>query len=226
MAFNLTERIEKLDAAVQPITPTDLMPEAGRKILLAEFVKMLQSEAGSRTGEDIESVHDMRVAIRKMRSLFRLLAPYYKRNTISPFKTELRHLAWTLGAVRDLDVLIEDIRVYQLTLKPAKQADLQQAIDELDQQRQTARVELVELLDSRLYRRLIKDYSKFLLTEGEGAKPLPKDQVTPSQVRHILPIIIYDRLAAVRAYNDVLAEADAPTLHELRIEFKQLRYTL
>lgn len=226
MAFNLAERIEKLNVAVQPITPDDLMAEAGRKILLAEFVKMLQNEAGSRTGEDIENVHDMRVAIRKMRSLFRLLATYYKRNTISPYKTELRHLAWTLGAVRDLDVLIEDIRAYQVKLKAAKQADLQQAIDELDRQRQTARVELVELLDSRLYRRLIKDYSKFLLTEGEGAKPLPKDQVMPSQVRHILPVIIYDRLAAVRAYNDILAEADSPTLHELRIEFKQLRYTL
>lgn len=226
MAFNLAERIEKLNASVQPVTPDDLMAEAGRKILLAEFVKMLQNEAGSRTGEDIENVHDMRVAIRKMRSLFRLLSPYYKRSSISPFKTELQHLAWTLGAVRDLDVLIEDIHAYQLTLKAAKQADLQQAIDELDKQRQTARAELVDLLDSRLYRRLIKDYSKFLLTDGEGAKSLPKDEVTPMQVRHILPIIIYHRLAAVRAYNDVLAEAEPAVLHELRIEFKQLRYTL
>lgn len=226
MAFNVAERIEKLNVAVQPVTPDDLMAEAGRKILLTEFVKMLENEAGSRTGEDIESVHDMRVAIRKMRSLFRLLSPYYKRTSISPYKTELQHLAWTLGAVRDLDVLIEDIRVYQLTLKAAKQADLQQAIDELDNQRQTARAELVELLDSRLYRRLIKDFSKFLLTPGEGAKSLPKDEVTPVQVRHILPIIIYQRLAAVRAYNDVLAEAEATLLHELRIEFKQLRYTL
>jgi len=225
MAFNLGERIEKLSAAIQPVSPDDVMAEAGRKILLAEFVKMLAQEADSRTGEDIESVHDMRVAIRKMRSLFRLLSPYYKRS-ISPFKTELRHLAWTLGAVRDLDVLIEDIRAYQLKLKAAKQADIQQAIDVLDQQRQKAREELVELLDSRLYRRLIKDFSKFLLTEGEGAKSLPKDEVTPVQVRHILPIIIYHRLAAVRSYDAVLAEADSATLHALRIEFKQLRYTL
>ncbi len=131
MAFNVAERIDKLNVAVQPVTPDDLMAEAGRKILLAEFVKMMQNEAGSRTGEDIESVHDMRVAIRKMRSLFRLLSPYYKRTSISPYKTELQHLAWTLGAVRDLDVLIEDIRVYQLTLKAAKQADLQQALQRL-----------------------------------------------------------------------------------------------
>jgi CHAD domain-containing protein len=226
MALTLAERVEKLKASIQPVTADDPMAEAGRKILLAEFVKMLQHETGSRSGEDVEDVHQMRVATRRMRSLFRLLQPYYKRNAVRDFKTELRHLAWTLGAVRDLDVLIDDIRTYQAKLKAAKQADIQQAIDEMDKQRESVRHELVDLLDSRLYRRLVKDFSKFVMTAGEGAKAVPKDEVLPVQVRHILPIIIYHRLAAVRAYDRVLAEADAPTLHALRIELKQLRYTL
>ncbi len=226
MAFNLAERIEKLSTAIQPVAAEDNIAEAGRKILLAEFVKVLQHEEGSRSGADIEDVHDMRVAIRKTRSLFRLLKPFYKRSAISTFKGELRHLAWTLGGVRDLDVLIEDIRAYQATLKAPQQADLQQAIDDLDKQREATRHELLDVLDSRLYRRLIKDYSKFLTTAGDGAKAIEKDIVTPVQVRHILPIIIYHRLAAVRAYDSILAEADAPTLHALRIELKQLRYTL
>jgi CHAD domain-containing protein len=226
MALNVAERIDKLSAAIQPVVPDDNMAEAGRKILLAEFVAMLQHETGSRSGEDIEDVHHMRVATRRMRSLFRLLRPYYKRSSTRTFTTELRHLAWTLGAVRDLDVLIDDVRTYQATLKAPQQADLQQAIDELDKQRENVRHELVDLLDSRLYRRLLKDFSKFLTTSGDGAKAIPKDEVLPIQVRHILPIIIYHRLAAVRAYDSVLAEADAPTLHALRIELKQLRYTL
>src|SRR5258706_11423347 len=117
MAPNLAERIEKLSAAIQPVAADDNIAEAGRKILLAEFVKMLQHETGSRTGEDIEDVHDMRVATRRMRSLFRLLKPYYKRSAVQADKTELRHLAWTLGAVRDLDVLIDDVRTYHATLK-------------------------------------------------------------------------------------------------------------
>jgi len=125
-----------------------------------------------------------------------------------------------------LDVLIDDIRAYQAALKAPQQADIQQAIDELDKQRETARHELVDVLDSRLYRRLVKDYSKFLTTEGDGTKAADKVGVTPVQVRHILPIIIYQRLAGVRAFDPILAEANAPTLHALRIEFKQLRYTL
>ncbi len=226
MALNLAERIEKLSAAIQPVEVEDSMAEAGRKILLAEFVKMLEHETGSRTGEDIEDVHDMRVATRKMRSLFRLLDAYYKRNAIRDYKTELRHLASTLGTVRDLDVLIDNIRAYQETLKAPQQADLQQAIDELDKQRETVRRELIDVLDSRLYTRLVKDFSKFLTTPGDAAKTTPKDEVVPTQVRHILPIMIYQRVAAVRAYDSVLADADAPTLHALRIELKQLRYAL
>src|SRR5262249_50008344 len=50
--------------------------------------------------------------------------------------------------------------------------------------------------------------------------------VTPSQVRHLLPAMIYDRLAAVRAYEGVIDVAPEPTLHALRIEFKRLRYTV
>ncbi len=226
MALNLAERIEKLSTAIQPVVVEDNMAEAGRKILLAEFVKMLQHETGSRTGEDIEDVHDMRVATRKMRSLFRLLDAYYKRNTIRDYKTELRHLASTLGTVRDLDVLIDDIRTYQATLNAPQQADLQQAVDELDNQREVVRHDLVEALDSRLYNRFIKGFSKFLTVSGEEAKSTSKDEVVPVQVRHILPIMIYQRVAAVRAYDSVLVDADAPTLHALRIELKRLRYTL
>ena len=226
MAFNLAGRIEKLSTAIQPVVADDNIAEAGRKILLAEFVKMLQHEEGSRTGADIEDVHDMRVATRKTRSLFRLLKPYFKSIVIKSFNGDLRHLASTLGEVRDLDVLIEDIRTYQATLKAPQQADIQQAVDELDKQREAMRHELINVLDSRLYRRLIKDYSKFLTTAGEGTKSIDKDSVTPVQVRHVLPILIYERLAAVRAFDPILAEADAPTLHALRIQLKQLRYTL
>ena len=56
MAFNLAERIEKLSTTIQPVAAEDNIAEAGRKILLAEFVKVLQHEEGSRSGADIEAV--------------------------------------------------------------------------------------------------------------------------------------------------------------------------
>src|SRR5262249_1290141 len=56
----------------------------------------------------------------------------------------------------------------------------------------------------------------------------PDDSIVPYQVRHVLPGLIYDRLAAVRAYDVALEEetSDLLMLHALRVEFKRLRYTV
>jgi CHAD domain-containing protein len=45
-------------------------------------------------------------------------------------------------------------------------------------------------------------------------------------VRHVAPALIYERLAAVRAYDGHLANASLAELHRLRIQGKELRYTL
>ena len=66
----------------------------------------------------------------------------------------------------------------------------------------------------------------FLTTPGKGARAIDDDEVYPVQVRYLLPVLIYAHLGAVRAYDHVLAGADAPTLHALRIEFKRLRYAV
>src|SRR5688572_21869623 len=96
----------QLESQVQSVSPQDTMAEAGRKVLLADFIKMLKHEAGARTGEDIEDVHDMRVATRRMRSALRLFESYFKPKWVDAYSRRLRKIARALGVVRDLDVLI------------------------------------------------------------------------------------------------------------------------
>lgn len=224
MAYNPAQQIEKITPAIAPVLPEDSMAEAGRKILLAELCKMLQHEAGSRTGENIEDVHDMRVAIRRMRSMIRLLTPYIKRKATRAHNRDLRRLGRVLGEVRDLDVMIEQLQNYQTTLDADVQPVLQTVIDELNSRRSEAREALNDYFDKKSYHRFVKSFCDFL------TQPLPerrhKDGVIPYQVRHVLPMLIYDRLAAVRAYETILDQADTRTLHALRIEFKRLRYLL
>lgn len=223
MALSVEERIANLETSVEAVLPTDTMAEAGRKVLLTELIEMLKHEAGSRTGEDVEDVHDMRVAIRRLRSAFRLLAPYYKVKDVRPYSKSLRRLGWVLGDVRDLDVLIDNLREFQLTLNADGQADLQTTIDELDERRIAARKDLIVTFDSKTHRRFVKAFGEFVTTP---IKAKQNGEVSPTQVRHLLPGMIYDRLAAVRAYEDRLEDADATRLHALRIEFKRLRYTV
>lgn len=226
MGFNLGEQIEKLESAIQSIQPEDTMAEAGRKALLGQLANMLKHETASRAGTDPEDIHQMRVAIRRTRSGLRLLHPYLKKRVIRHYNRELQHLARVLGKARDLDVLLENKRAFQATLPSERQANIQNSIDYLEQQRAKAQVMLNEQLGSKAHRRFIKAWAEFLTTPEEGLKRTHDNGVQPLQVRHVLPTIIYQQLAHALAYENALKDADAPTFHALRIEFKHLRYTI
>lgn len=216
----------QLQEKIQPVQPDDAIAEAGRKVLQGEFLKMLQHEPGTRTGEDIEDVHKMRVAIRQMRSAFGLLDSNFKAGALRGFQKDLKRVMSALGAVRDLDVMIRDLSDFPLPADELQATAMREVIESLDQRRTVAREDLIEVLESKSYRRFLKDFSEFLMTPGAGVRKLDEDAVVPYQVRHVLPPMIYEHVAAVRAYDTVLAEADVPTLHALRIEFKRLRYVV
>lgn len=219
--------VEHLQAHLQDVRSDDTMAEAGRKILLQDFVQMLSKEEGVRLGDDPEFVHDMRVATRRMRSAFRIFEDYYKAKPVRPFISQLRSLARALGAVRDLDVLIADFTRYQSQLDQAEAREaLTDVVAKLDRKRQKARRKLIAHLDSKSYRGFVKAYAVFLTSPGKSTKNVDGQIATPYQVRHILPVMIHDHLATVRAYDTVLADADVHTLHALRIEFKRLRYAI
>jgi CHAD domain-containing protein len=200
------------------------MAEAGRKILRFHFERMLANEAGTREGNDIEALHDMRVATRRQRAAFRFVAPFYKRKAIRPFRDELQTLAGGLGAVRDLDVLIDSARSYQVGLEGTIATAFQPLLDEWDSKREAARDEMLAYLDSDTYRNFKDAYGKFLETAGAGARSAATAE--PQLVQHILPAELWSHYSAVRAYEAVLPWASIETLHALRIEGKRLRYLL
>jgi inorganic triphosphatase YgiF len=105
------------------IRPDDPMNKAGRKTLRLHFERMLAHKAGTQLGEDIEELHDMRVATRRMRAAFRLFSPYFDPKTIQPYLKGLRQIGRALGPVRDLDVFEDKAQQYLATL-PTGQADV------------------------------------------------------------------------------------------------------
>lgn len=204
--------------------PDDPLAEAGRKALLYHFERMLLHEPGARLGEDIEALHDMRVATRRMRSAFRLFKPAYTPKTTRPFRNELRAIAGSLGAVRDLDVALEKARRYA---GEHGGADLSPLLAQWEARRSEARDSLIIELESKRFARFVKHFERFLRTPGAGAAPEPEpDSPAPHQVRHVAPTLIAAHVAQVRAYEPIAAGASIAALHALRIEFKRLRYTL
>jgi CHAD domain-containing protein len=202
------------------------MSEAGRKVLRFHFWRMLKHEAGTRTGEDIEELHDMRVATRRMRAALRVFGPYFKASVVRPYAVGLRRTARALGAVRDLDVFMQKAQAYLETL-PAEQAqDLDPLLSTWRSQREQAREEMVSYLDSTKYRDFVEAFGLFLEKPGAGARKAKTFPPKPTLVRHVAPPLIYARWSAVQAFGPALDGASVAMLHALRIECKRLRYSL
>src|SRR6476619_2057050 len=67
---------------------------------------MLAHEPGTRTGEDIEDLHQMRVSVRRMRATLKAAHPLLDAPWADDLRAELGWLGGALGPVRDLDVLL------------------------------------------------------------------------------------------------------------------------
>jgi CHAD domain-containing protein len=208
------------------VLPDDPMSEAGRKVLRFHFERMLEHEPGTRLGEDIEELHDMRVATRRMRSAFRVFSPYFDPDVLRPFLKGLRRTGRALGSVRDLDVFMEKAQGYLDGLPEEERSCLDPLLTNWREQREAARTQMLEYLDGKKYQRFVRDFGQFLLTEGAGALPVPADKPLPHRVCQLVPTLIYDRYQVVRGYETVIEGAPIETLHALRIDCKRLRYSL
>ena len=207
------------------ITADDILAEAGRKVLRFHFARMLAKEAGTRSGADIEDLHGMRVATRRMRAAWRVFGDGFRPNRTRRLRGRLRIVAGRLGAVRDLDVLLEAAVTHQAALGTREAAAFEPLLAAWRDEREAARIVLLRELDSPDYVRLVEDYRAFVVAEGDAVLP-PASPVSPHRVRDTAGSRIWLAYEQVRAYESVLRWADIETIHQLRIAGKWLRYTL
>lgn len=207
------------------VTAEDTLAEAGRKVLRFHYARMLARETGTRSGDNAEDLHGMRVATRRMRAAWRVFGAGFRPRRTRRLRSRLRVVAGRLGAVRDLDVLIEGLEQYLAALELPEAELVQPLLGAWRAQRDAARSLLLRELDSPEYATLVDEYAVFVRTEGEAALPLASP-TTPHRVRDTAPAHIWAAYGNVRAYERVLPWADLETVHQLRIAGKWLRYTL
>jgi len=225
-------------AAAEPIAPTvptltagktpgiladDHVAEAARKVLRFHLARMLVQEPGARDG-DVDALHKMRVATRRQRAAWRVFGEAFRSGRTRRYRGRLREVAARLGAVRDLDVLLEGADEYRADLPTTEQRALEPLLTAWRDHREDARRLLMRELASDGYRRWLDDYVDFVRTDGAAVRPV--GPVQPHRVRDTAPSRIWAAYEVVRGYEPVLRWADVETLHDLRIAGKWLRYTL
>jgi CHAD domain-containing protein len=172
----------------------------------------------------------MRVATRRMRAALRVFVGYVDPATMKPYLKALRRTGRTLGTVRDLDVFYEKTQRYLQTLPEGSQDDLEPLLVAWRARREEARATMIDYLDSSPFARFTRRFGEFLEKPGAGAVPpfTADGEPRPRHVRDALPVVLFERLAAVRAFDEWVGGQDVPLTryHRLRIAAKGLRYTL
>jgi len=212
------------------VSADDTMVEAARKVLTLHFQRVLHHEAGTRAGEDIEELHGMRVAMRRMNAALRVFSDYADSTRLEMVRKGVRRAGRKLGGVRDLDVFWVRAQAYLDTLPPERQGDLAPLRDAFEVERERARNRLLAYLNSDRYG-TFKQRTAELLQRADAWK-LPKltrkGDPMPYRVRHVAPLAVYEQAMALLANDEWVTGARPPLkrLHRLRIAARRFRYTL
>ena len=205
---------------------TDPIAEAARGLLAAQLRIIHAHFEDVARRADVTSVHEMRKAIRRSLTAVTLFAPYFEPETMPAFHPPLRKIMKRLGRARDLAILGQNLDAYLQAQPTNREAhDHLTRLREHIQTRQTAaETQFQTYLQREKWRTFWQDYASFLQTPGAGVLPPPL--YAPTQVRHLLPVLIYQRLANVLAFGDHLEQATLAEMHQLRLQAKELRYAL
>ena len=196
-----------------PIYPGDALAEAGRKVLARLLDRLVEREEQARAG-DVVALKQMRVATRRMRAGWRSFAGAYSRREVRRYVDQLRAVARRLGAVRDLDVLLENLPT---------DADLDALRGAWQARREELWQELIGALDSADYRRFLDDYRAFVERPGQAATARGRS----SRVADAAASLIWAAYERMRiAQPPQRPSVDPEHLHALRIAARQFRYTL
>jgi len=169
--------------------------------------------------DDVEALHDFRVALRRLRSVLRAFRPLFGDALSGKLRRRLRDLAAATGEARDAEVQLLWIQEARQKLPAGKRTGvawlLARLVERRDHAYETVRRDVAPAFD-KLERRLRR---------ALGAVEAPEADVAP------FGVAVGERLAAEAAELEqrlalVHTAADEGEAHRARVEIKRIRYLL
>ncbi len=257
----LGDKLPKLDRAmslgrrrtfdVDEVGPDSSVEDLLRFEIATGVDRLLDHDPGLRVGgSDIEYVHQARVATRRLRSDLRTFAKLLDPTWTTRIRDDLKWLGAVLGAVRDADVLDENLTLQAAGSAPNDAPAFAALHAELHRQRQRARSDLLGAIETERYFDLLDDLAAAVANppvrapapdragplgeqdeedgdrEEEGRDGPHRPGIEPAAPA---ALVLHDLLRRPwRQLRQAVRTAGAhPTdeqLHRIRIRSKQLRY--
>nr|WP_252393736.1 CYTH and CHAD domain-containing protein [Candidatus Rhodoblastus alkanivorans] len=209
--------------------PADLPPdanldEATARIILGAIDHYLVNWASLRASDDPESIHQMRVALRRLRSALGMLKRAIPCPEFEVFREEAKDLASALGPARDSDALRELIEDGPMGHFGDKK-DFAPLLDALEERRAAAYADSRALIESPRPSVFVLRLSAFVARRGW------RNAVSgPELSRLTEPVAVFAAQALDRVHKRVrkrgkkLVTLPDEQRHQVRIALKNLRY--
>lgn len=191
-----------------------------RAAIANSVTRLLQHDPGVRLGDDMEQVHQARVATRRLRSDLRTFRSLIDEQWGLELRERLKWLADLLGAVRDRDVLLERLtrQVAQVASLPADKRAGRALLGRLEAEQAATRQALLVGMDSAQYVDLLE-----ALLAASAAPVLAPEADQPAKP----PLALLVR-KSLKHIDAAVAALSSPTideeLHNVRIRAKRVRY--
>jgi len=222
-ALALGERPQSQKSIPPQLTPEASVDEGLERVMTSCVRHWLANHAVVLDGGDIEGVHQMRVALRRMRSALTILKSALPADDRDWLNAEAKFLIGDLGGARDWDVFVEELLQPVIDERSAD-ANLDILRDAVNDQRQIAYERAQTTLRSSRYLKFVLELGAWL----EGRKWRRKE--TQASLDRSL-IDLADEVLAKRHKQSMKLGGSFGTLsdealHRLRISLKKLRYAI
>ena len=138
------KRTKGKDAA--SLDPAQSYRSAMRELIAARWGDVWRAVPIALAGEDIEGVHDVRVASRRLRAAMDVAADCFPGSWYRPLHRAAKEITAALGEVRDRDVLLEALGTERKAAAPAERPGVERLIARVERERIVARAEMERFL--------------------------------------------------------------------------------
>ncbi|MEM5583513.1 CYTH and CHAD domain-containing protein [Roseibium sp. AS2] len=198
---------------------------AFRDVLRSCLTQISENRLVVLASEDPEGPHQLRVGLRRLRSAFRLFRPILNPATTQPLDAMARIIATEAGALRDMDVLIDEI-VVPLIEKAPDSLSFDALLTDLNAARgKDTRGTLTDHLKSAEVNAFLLDLAAF--TEGRGwldPENLGQTALLAQPIEKYAGHALARQWKKVLKYGKRIEGLSVPERHEMRKAMKKMRY--
>jgi CHAD domain-containing protein len=180
--------------------------------LAEQHHSLVKHDVGVRIASEPESLHQLRVAARRVRTYLTVARDLVDDEWAAELKAEMREVGRASNEARDLDILLGGLRRQIRAFDPRDQAAGAELIRTLEEDRHELQQAVVAVLNSGSYRRTL---DRMALPATPASAP-PARKLEKLAARELRRLVARVRGLGKRPTDEAL--------HDLRIKVKRLRY--